>query len=138
MITAKTPVETLPTDINTLQQMVLQLLADVDAKTHRLQDLQHQLEWFKRHTFGRKSERYDPNQKLLFEMLEEQLKAKSSELLASQDSRLAEGWLDIRQIAFPDPNVVPELPAGVIPRDVAKWAMASRVLLNLDETISKN
>ncbi len=61
-----------------------------------------------------------------------------SELLASQDSRLAEGWLDIRQIAFPDPNVVPELPAGVIPRDVAKWAMASRVLLNLDETISKN
>lgn len=61
-----------------------------------------------------------------------------SELLASQDSRLAAGWLDIRQIAFPDPDVVPELPAGVIPRDVAKWAMASRVLLNLDETISKN
>lgn len=61
-----------------------------------------------------------------------------SELLASQDARLAEGWLDIRQIAFPDPNVIPELPEGVTPRDVAKWAMASRVLLNLDETISKN
>jgi hypothetical protein len=61
-----------------------------------------------------------------------------SELLTSQDARLAEGWLDIRQIAFPDPNVIPELPDGVIPRDVAKWAMASRVLLNLDETISKN
>ena len=53
MITAKTPVTNLPTDINTLQQMVLQLLADVDAKTHRLQDLQNQLDWLKRHTFGR-------------------------------------------------------------------------------------
>ncbi len=61
-----------------------------------------------------------------------------SDLISSQDARLAEGWLDIRQIAFPDPNVIPELPDGVIPRDVAKWAMASRVLLNLDETISKN
>ena len=61
-----------------------------------------------------------------------------SELLNSQDARLAEGWLDIRQIAFPDPNVIPELPDGVTPREVAKWAMASRVLLNLDETISKN
>ena len=61
-----------------------------------------------------------------------------SELLDSQDARLAEGWLDIRQIAFPDPNVIPELPDGVTPREVAKWAMASRILLNLDETISKN
>lgn len=86
MITAKTPVENLPSDINTLQQMVLQLLADVDAKTHRLQDLQTQLDWFKRHTFGRKSEKYDPNQKLLFEALEEKVKARQSELLASERS----------------------------------------------------
>ena len=86
MITAKTPIQNLPTDIHTLQQMVLQLLADVDAKTHRLQDLQNQLEWFKRHTFGRKSEKYDPNQKLLFEALEEKLKSRQSELLESQRS----------------------------------------------------
>ena len=86
MITAKTPVTNLPTDINTLQQMVLQLLADVDAKTHRLQDLQNQLDWLKRHTFGRRSEKYDPNQKLLFEALEEQLKSRQSELLESQRS----------------------------------------------------
>jgi transposase len=78
MITAKTPSPNLPTDIHTLQQMVLQLLADVDDKTHRLQDLQSQLAWLKRHTFGRKSEKYDPNQKLLFEALEEQLQNRPS------------------------------------------------------------
>jgi transposase len=69
MITAKTPVKELPDDVNILKQMVLQLLADVDDKTHRLQDLQSQLDWFKRHTFGRKSEKYDPNEKLLFDIL---------------------------------------------------------------------
>ena len=69
MITAKTPVKELPDDVNILQQMVLQLLADVDDKTHRLQDLQSQLDWFKRHTFGRRSEKYDPNEKLLFDIL---------------------------------------------------------------------
>ena len=86
MITAKTPVENLPDDIYLLKQMVLQLLADVDNKTHRLQDLQTQLEWFKRHTFGRKSEKYDPNQKLLFEALEEKLQSRQSELLESPRS----------------------------------------------------
>lgn len=61
-----------------------------------------------------------------------------AELLASQESRLAEGWLDIREIAFRNPDEIPQLPAGVVPRDVANWAIVSRVLLNLDETISKN
>jgi transposase len=70
IITAKTPAEKLPDDIHLLKQMVLQLLADVDDKAHRLQDLQHQLEWFKRHTFGRKSEKYDPKEKLLFDLLD--------------------------------------------------------------------
>jgi len=69
MITAKTPIEELPNDVNILKQMVLQLLSDMDDKTHRLQDLQSQLDWFKRHTFGRKSEKYDPNEKLLFDIL---------------------------------------------------------------------
>lgn len=69
MVTAKTPVEKLPNDVHVLRRMVLQLLADVDDKTYRLQDLQTQLEWFKRHTFGRKSEKYDPNQKLLFDLI---------------------------------------------------------------------
>ena len=92
MITAHTPVKTLPTDIPTLQQMVLQLLADVDDKMHRLQDLQHQLDWFKRHTFGRRSETLDPHQKLLFEVLEEQLQSRSSDALASPGRDLPTSW----------------------------------------------
>jgi transposase len=50
----------LPQDVATLQQMVLQLLADVD-------DLNKQLAWFKRYVFGRKSEKLDPSQLILFE-----------------------------------------------------------------------
>ncbi|MCB1121520.1 MAG: DUF1553 domain-containing protein, partial [Verrucomicrobiae bacterium] len=59
-------------------------------------------------------------------------------LIDSQKQRLAEGWLDIREIGFKDPDHLPELPKGVTPRDVAGWTIASRVLLNLDETITKN
>ncbi len=70
VLTAKTSPEQLPEDVDVLRRMVLDLLADVDGKTHRLQDLQSQLAWFKRHTFGRKSEKIDPNQQLLFDVIE--------------------------------------------------------------------
>ena len=59
-------------------------------------------------------------------------------LVESQSQRLAEGWLDIRKIAFKDPDTIPDLPEGVTPKDVASWTIASRVLLNLDETLTKN
>ncbi|MCZ6675594.1 MAG: PSD1 and planctomycete cytochrome C domain-containing protein [Verrucomicrobia bacterium] len=59
-------------------------------------------------------------------------------LIESQKERLADGWLDIRRIAFRDPEIVPDLPEGITPREVASWAIASRVLLNLDETLTKN
>jgi mono/diheme cytochrome c family protein len=59
-------------------------------------------------------------------------------LIDSQNERLADGWLDIRQIAFKDSENIPELPDGISPRDVASWTIASRVLLNLDETLTKN
>jgi hypothetical protein len=59
-------------------------------------------------------------------------------LVSSQRKRLAEGWLSIDKVGFPDPEHRPELPQGVIPQDVAAWAIASRVLLNLDETLTKN
>ena len=59
-------------------------------------------------------------------------------LVESQSKRLADGWLDIRQIAFKDPDTIPHLPEGVTPKDVASWTIASRVLLNLDETLTKN
>jgi hypothetical protein len=59
------------------------------------------------------------------------------ELLASRRKRLADGWLNPRDIVTGDPAKLPELPAGTNPQDAAAWTLAARVLLNLDETISK-
>jgi mono/diheme cytochrome c family protein len=58
-------------------------------------------------------------------------------LLQSRRLRLADGWLNPRDIATGDPARLPELPAGTTPQDAAAWTMTARVLLNLDETISK-
>jgi hypothetical protein len=59
-------------------------------------------------------------------------------LLAAQRKRLAEGWLSIDKIGFRDPGNRPALPDGVTPQDVAAWAIASRILLNLDETLTRS
>ena len=58
-------------------------------------------------------------------------------LLKSRRQRLAEGWLDIREIATGDPTKLPVLPPNTTPQDAAAWTLVSRVLLNLDETINK-
>jgi len=58
--------------------------------------------------------------------------------LAAQRKRLADGWLDPREIASGDPDKLPALPAGATPQDAAAWTLVSRVLLNLDETVTKN
>ena len=76
MITAETTQEKLPSDVETLQWMVLNLLADVDDKAKTIVDLQGQLDYLKRHLFGRKSERLNPEQRLLFENLIPQLEQK--------------------------------------------------------------
>lgn len=60
------------------------------------------------------------------------------ELLESRRRRLADGWLNPREIVTGDPNQLPTLPADTTPQDAAAWTLAARVLLNLDETISKN
>jgi hypothetical protein len=63
------------------------------------------------------------------------------ELLAyldAQRQRLAAGWLDVRGIAIGDPEKLPALPPGPTPQDAAAWTLVSRVLLNLDETVTKN
>ena len=71
-ITAKTSADQLPDDTNTLKQMVLALLSQID-------DLNGQLYYLKRQLFGRKSEKLNPAQRLLFENLYDQVKAKVEE-----------------------------------------------------------
>jgi len=53
--------------------MVLQLLGQINDKTRENFDLQCQLDWLRRQLFGRKSEKMDPNQRLLFADLFEKL-----------------------------------------------------------------
>lgn len=60
------------------------------------------------------------------------------ELLDSRRKRIADGWLNPREIATGDPAKLPELPPNATPQDAAAWTLVARVLLNLDETISKN
>ena len=58
------------------------------------------------------------------------------EFLEHQRKRLAEGWLEPSKIsgAPVDPA---KLPKGANPTELAAWTAVSRVLLNLDETITK-
>jgi hypothetical protein len=60
------------------------------------------------------------------------------DLLQSRRLKLAEGWLNPREVATGDPAKLPTLPPETTPQDAAAWTLAARVLLNLDETISKN
>lgn len=71
-ITADTSIEQLPDDTSTLKQMVLTLLGQID-------DLNGQLYYLKRQLFGKKSEKLDPDQRLLFENLYDEVKAKIAE-----------------------------------------------------------
>lgn len=59
------------------------------------------------------------------------------DLLESQRQRIADGWLDARLVATGDPAQLPALPEGATPQDAAAWTIVSRVLLNLDETLTK-
>ncbi|MCU0703494.1 MAG: PSD1 and planctomycete cytochrome C domain-containing protein [Fimbriiglobus sp.] len=59
------------------------------------------------------------------------------ELLKSRKARIADGWLNPREITTGDPAKLPELPKSVTPTDAAAWVLAARVLLNLDETLTK-
>ena len=68
-ITAGSSLEQLPNDPTTLKQMVLTLLEQID-------DLNGQLYYLRRQLFGKKSEKLDPAQRLLFENLYDQVKAR--------------------------------------------------------------
>ena len=57
--------------------------------------------------------------------------------LSEQKHRLADGWVSPWDLAGYDPAERPRLPDGTTPVQLAAWTAVSRVLLNLDETISK-
>ena len=59
-------------------------------------------------------------------------------LLDKQRKRLADGWINAKEVATGDAASTPNLPAQATPQDAAAWTLVSRVILNLDETISKN
>jgi hypothetical protein len=59
-------------------------------------------------------------------------------LLKSRRARLADGWLNPRDITTGDAAKLPELPTHATPQDAAAWTLVARVLLNLDETLTKN
>ncbi len=59
-------------------------------------------------------------------------------LLRDTRQRLAEGWLNPREIATGAPTKLPELPPDTTPQDAAAWTIVARVLLNLDETLTKS
>jgi hypothetical protein len=58
-------------------------------------------------------------------------------LLSKETQHFASGSLNPWDLAAADPAHPPELPDGVTPPLLAAWTAVSRVLLNLDETITK-
>ena len=58
-------------------------------------------------------------------------------LLRAQLGRFESGELDPWELAANDPKQPPALPDGTTPEQLAAWTAVSRVLLNLDETITK-
>jgi len=59
------------------------------------------------------------------------------DLLGKQRERIAEGWLNVREIATGENALPGKLPPGATPADLAAYTVVARVILNLDETITK-
>jgi len=59
------------------------------------------------------------------------------DLLGKSRARIAEGWTNAREIATGANELPQNLPEGVAPADLAAYTIVSRVILNLDETITK-
>src|SRR3974377_1489846 len=56
----------LPSDLETCHQLIRELLESLAQQTHLNEKLQHQLEQILRQRYGRKTEKLDPAQLLLF------------------------------------------------------------------------
>ncbi|MBI5759342.1 MAG: PSD1 domain-containing protein [Planctomycetales bacterium] len=63
--------------------------------------------------------------------------AELSALLAKQFQRFSQPDAKPLEVALADPASAPQLPEGTTPAHLAAWTVVSRVLLNLDETITK-
>lgn len=63
--------------------------------------------------------------------------AELKQLLNSQLQRIAEGWINPWQIASGQDQAPGALPPGVTPAQLAGYTVAARVIMNLDETITK-
>ena len=84
-----TPPDQLPHDLDSAHQLIRELLATLHQQIHLNEKLQHQLEQLLRQRFGKKSEKIDPAQLLLF----------AQEILAQAEPA-----------AEPKPELEPEVP----------------------------
>jgi hypothetical protein len=64
-------------------------------------------------------------------------KAELISLLEKEKTRIAEGWVNASEIATGKDEPATDLPKGATPTQAAAYTVVSRVLLNLDETITK-
>jgi hypothetical protein len=58
-------------------------------------------------------------------------------LLQKERTRISEGWVNANEIASGKSETQKDLPKNATPTQLAAYTVVSRVLLNLDETISK-
>jgi hypothetical protein len=64
-------------------------------------------------------------------------KAELISVLEKEKARIAEGWVNANEIATGKDEPATDLPKGATPTQAAAYTVVSRVLLNLDETITK-